>query len=78
MTCYAVAYRRVEYSAKQGDILELSEVWNRYCNLAEQVGSEVPHYFVSRRSSFKVMVYSMNDNYHVFSKIHKNFKKYVS
>ena len=26
----------------------------------------------------KVVVYSMNDNYHVFSKIHKNFKKYVS
>ena len=26
----------------------------------------------------KVAVYSMDDNYHVFSKIHKNFKKYVS
>ena len=26
----------------------------------------------------KVVVYSMNDNYQVFSKIHKNFKKYVS
>ena len=29
-------------------------------------------------TGFKVAVYSMNDNYHVFSKIHKNFKKYVS
>ena len=29
-------------------------------------------------SAVKVAVYSMNDNYHVFLKLHKNFKKYVS
>ncbi len=40
-------------SANQGHILELSEVWNRYCELAEQAGIEIPQSFVSRRATFK-------------------------
>ena len=40
-------------SAKQGHILELSEVWNRYCEIAEVAGTEVPQSFVSRRKTLK-------------------------
>ena len=46
-------------SAEQGHILELSEVWNRYCELAEQAGTEVPHSFVSRRATFKKKLQSL-------------------
>ena len=51
----------LKYSAKQGDILELSKVWNRYFKLTEQVGSEVPHCFVNRRSSFKKRIQAQLD-----------------
>ena len=40
-------------AASQGHVLELSEVWSRYCDLAEKSGIEIPNSFVSRRSSFK-------------------------
>ena len=50
-------------SADQGHILELSEVWNRYCELAEQAGTEVPHSFVSRRATFKEKLQSQLEVY---------------
>ena len=50
-------------SAKQGHILELSEVWNRYCELAELAGTEVPQSFVSRRAAFKEKLQSLLDVY---------------
>ena len=40
-------------SAEQGHILEQSEVWKRYCELAELAGTGLPQSFVSRRASFK-------------------------
>ena len=48
-------------SAEQGHILELSEVWNRYCELAEQAGTEVPHSFVSRHATFMEDLQSLFD-----------------
>ncbi len=53
-------------SAKQGHILELSEVWNRYCELAELAGTEVPQSFVSRRATFKEKLQSLLDVYDVY------------
>ena len=50
-------------SADQGHILELSEVWNRYCELAELAGTEVPHSFVSRRATFKEKLQSQLEVY---------------
>lgn len=50
-------------SAKQGYILELSEVWNRYCELAELAGTEVTRSFVSRRATFKEKLQSVIDVY---------------
>ena len=34
-------------------ILELLEVWNTYCELAELAGMEVPQSFASRRATLK-------------------------
>ena len=47
-TCYKVFMRITSKTAdsvsksKQGPILELSEVWNRYCELVEQAGTGLP------------------------------------
>jgi len=43
----------LQQSAKQGHVLELSDVWQRYCELATEANQEVPRAFVSRRTSFK-------------------------
>ena len=34
-------------------MLELSEVWKRYCKLAETADVQIPPSFISRRTSFK-------------------------
>ena len=39
----------LKMSAQQGHILELTEVWNRYCELTELAGTEIP-LFIIRRS----------------------------
>ena len=57
----AMAYSEIETSAEQGHILELSEVWNRYFELAELAGTEIPHSFVSRRAMFNRSLLDMYD-----------------
>lgn len=43
----------IRESAKKGHVLQLSEVWNRYCELAQKAKVEVPASFRSRRATFK-------------------------
>ena len=43
----------LKQAAEKAHVLELSEVWKRYCYLAEKAGVEIPTSFVSRRASFK-------------------------
>ena len=57
-------------SAKQGHILELSEVWNRYCEIAEVAGTVVPQSFVSRRKTFKEKLQSLFSEHHDFVVMH--------
>ena len=43
----------LKLAADKSHVLEMSEVWNRYCVLSEKAGVEVPQSFISRRASFK-------------------------
>lgn len=43
----------LRYAAKSNQILQLSDVWTRYTELAEETNIEIPQSFISRRSSFK-------------------------
>ena len=40
-------------SAEKRHVFQLSEVWNRYCELAQQANVEIPASFRSRRATFK-------------------------
>ena len=40
-------------SARKAQVLDLSEVWIYYCELAQQANEEIPQSFHSRRSTFK-------------------------
>ena len=44
---------KLRYAAKSNQILQLSDVWTRYMELAEETNIEIPQSFISRRSSFK-------------------------
>ena len=45
--------REINICAKKGHVLQLSDVWTRYCQLAEKANVEVPASFQSRRATFK-------------------------
>ena len=58
-------------SAVKGHILELTEVWTRYCQLCRDTEDEVPLSFISRRSSFKEKLKHILGNvfeYHVLDR----------
>ena len=40
-------------SADHGHMLELKEVWNRYCTIAEEFSLDIPQSFMSRLGTFK-------------------------
>lgn len=43
----------IRVCAKKGNVLQLSEVYNRYCELAEKANIEVPASFRNRRTTLK-------------------------
>jgi hypothetical protein len=43
----------LQYAAEKGQVIRLSDVWERYVLLAEESGSEIPRSFVSRLALFK-------------------------
>ena len=43
----------LQASAEKGHVLELHDVFNRYCTLAKEAKIEIPSSFLSRRASFK-------------------------
>ena len=43
----------LEQLASHANILELSDVWERYCTLAKEADIAIPSSFMSRRSTFK-------------------------
>ena len=43
----------LEQLASHADILELTDVWERYCTLANEADITIPSSFMSRRSTFK-------------------------
>ena len=45
--------RELKQSAEQTDILDLVDVWERYCNIASDANVEIPPSFISRRGTFK-------------------------
>ena len=45
--------KELEEIANRGHMLELTEVWKRYCTLIENTSQDIPPSFISRRSSFK-------------------------
>lgn len=45
--------QELNQAAKKAHVLELSEVWKRYRDLAETAGLQIPQSFISRRASFK-------------------------
>ena len=52
-TTMALLCKELENSASHGDVLELNEVWDRYCAISKENNVEIPHSFVSRMSTFK-------------------------
>ena len=40
-------------SARKAQVLDMSEVWTYYCELAHKADEEIPQSFHSRRSTFK-------------------------
>ena len=45
--------QELEYAATKSQIMQLSDIWDRYCILIEETCSTIPMSFHSRRSSFK-------------------------
>jgi len=45
--------QELEQSAEQGHILDLADVWDRYCTIASDAQINIPSSFLSRRSTFK-------------------------
>ena len=45
--------RELEYAGNKHQILQLSDVWSRYCRLIEEIGSEIPQSYITRKSTFK-------------------------
>ena len=45
--------QELEQSAEQGDILDLVNVWERYCTIASNAEIDIPPSFLSRRNTFK-------------------------
>ena len=43
----------LEQLAPHADIIELTDVWGRYCTLAKEADIAIPSSFMSRRSTFK-------------------------
>ena len=43
----------LEQLASHADILELTDVWERYCTIANEADIAIPPSFISRRSTFK-------------------------
>ena len=41
------------YAAEKNQVLQLSDIWQRYEELAKETGTEIPQCFVSRKTSFK-------------------------
>jgi hypothetical protein len=41
------------YAASKYQILQLSDVWERYCSLVAQTNGDIPQSFISRRTTFK-------------------------
>jgi hypothetical protein len=41
------------YAASKNQILQLSDVWERYCSLVAQTNGDIPQSFISRRTTFK-------------------------
>jgi len=60
----------LEGAAKLAQVLELSEVWKRYCHLAETADIDVPACFTSRRSSFKEKLKPYISNFFEFVVMH--------
>ena len=48
-----VLVEELEYAASKNQILQLSEVWERYCSLVTQTNGDIPQSFISRRTTFK-------------------------
>ena len=45
--------QELQQSAEQADILELENVWDRYCTIASDAKIDIPSSFLSRRNTFK-------------------------
>lgn len=64
----------IRVCAKKGNVLQLSEVFNRYCELAEKANIEVPASFRGRRTTFKekLELYA-EESYDFITAPNKNF-----
>ena len=45
--------QELEHLSSRSDILDLSDVWNRYCALSDESDITIPSSFISRRTTFK-------------------------
>jgi hypothetical protein len=45
--------QKLGYAASKNQILQLSDVWERYCSLVAQTNGDIPQSFISRRTTFK-------------------------
>ena len=64
--------KELEETAGKGYMLDMDEVWKRYCTLMRDTGKEVPQSFLSRRSSFKEKLRSLINEFFEFHVLSRN------
>jgi hypothetical protein len=61
------------YTASKYQILQLSDVWERYCSLVAQTSGDIPQSFISRRTTFKEYLQNrLSDEYQFLRPLHRS------
>ena len=61
------------YAASKNQILQLSEVWERYCSLVAQTNGDILQSFISRRTTFKEYLQNrLSDEYQFLRPLHRS------
>ncbi len=61
----------LQYSAEKGQVIALTEVWDRYCVLASEAGSSIPQQFHTRMATFKDKLQDEVGNIYQFVQTHQ-------
>ena len=67
------------YAASKNQILQLSDVWERYCSLVAQTNGDIPQSFISHRTTFKEYLQNrLSDEYQFLRPLHRSIFERVT